>query len=101
MIYIELQLSGNVQIYELSDRLVLLKVTIQTRAECLPLPQVIEEAHEYMRAGCFQLEMFESLEHAEAWADSYAGFRAGEVQAELTRFRIRRASYSALGAVAA
>ncbi len=101
MIYMELQLSGNVQIYELSDRLLLLKTTIQTRAECLPIPQLVEEAHEYMRAACYQLEMFESLDHAEAWAESYAGFRAGEVRAELARFQIRRASYGALGAVAA
>ncbi len=95
MIYIELQLGGLVRAYELSDKLILLKATILARGECVPLPETIEDAIEYMRSGCYGLEIFESFDEAEAWADTYSGFRAGEVRAELRRFYTRRQTYAA------
>jgi hypothetical protein len=101
MIYIELQLDGKVRVYEMSDKLVLLRVSVDARAECLPVPVLIEQAHDYLRAGCYQFEMFDTLADAEDWAESFHGFRAAEVRAELSRFEVRRASLSALGVVAA
>ena len=95
MIYIEIQLSGQVLVYDLPDHLVMVRATIMAQAECLPTPESMAEAHDYMRAGCHQMEIFESLAHAEDWAESYSGFRAGEVRAGLTRFQIRRAAYAA------
>ncbi len=101
MIYIELQLGGNVHVYDLPDELVLMRVTIEARAEHLPVPRTVEEAHEYLRANCYQLEMFETLPHAFDWAEAYRGFRAGEVRAGLARFEIRRRGRRAPGVHAA
>src|SRR5579872_1052543 len=91
MLYIEMQLDGKVKAYELSDYLLLTKITVETHAAFLPIPDTTEEAHDYLRSTCFQLEMFETYEHAASWAASYDGFRAGEVRAELRRFDQRRA----------
>jgi hypothetical protein len=101
MIYVELQLDGKVRVYEMADRLVLVRVAVDANAQCLPIPRVMSQAHDFIRAGCYQFEMFESLQDAEDWADGYQGFRAAEVRAELDRFEVRRASFSALGVVVA
>lgn len=93
MIYIEMQLSGSVQVYDLTDRLVLLRATIEARAECLPIPHTMAEALAYLAARCYQLEIFEDMDDARDWAAEYTGFRAGEVRAELARFAFRRAEY--------
>lgn len=98
MIYIELQLSGSVQVYNLSDRLVLLRTTIEARAECLPIPHTMAEALAYLEARCYQLEIFEDMAQAQAWANDYSGFRAGEVRAELARFETRQAAYNPIDA---
>ena len=96
MIYLELQLCGIVRVYDLSDRLVLLRATIEARAECLPIPETMEDAHAYLRSRCYQFEMFEDLAEAEAWAEDYHGFRSGEVRAELRRFRARATEYAGI-----
>jgi hypothetical protein len=94
MIYFEMQLDGHVRVYEMSDRLLLLRVALDTKAAALPVPSGIEEAHEYLRACCHELEMFETSDHAEAWAESYNGFRAAEVRKQLARYLARRAEFS-------
>jgi hypothetical protein len=38
--------------------------------------------------------MFETSDHAEAWAESYNGFRAAEVRKQLARYLARRAEFS-------
>ncbi len=96
MIYFEINLDGRVKVYEMSDRLVLLRVSLEAKAAALPIPQNGEEAHSYLRAGCYQLEMFEARDEAEDWAESYQGFRAAEVQKQLARYLDRKATYSGL-----
>ena len=91
MIYFELQLDGKTRVYEQSDRLFLARLRLLAEAEALPPPLTMAEAHEYARAGCFQLEMFTDLEEAEAWTERYGGFRAGELRAAFRRFVTRRA----------
>jgi len=93
MIYIEKQLSGLVKAYELSDELILLKASILARGECVEIPETIDDAIEYIRADCYSLEIFETFEDAEDWADTYTGFRAEEVRAELRRFYLRKQTY--------
>lgn len=92
MIYFEMQLDGKVKVYEATDRIFLLRVRLCAEAEALPIPDSVEQAHDYARAGCFQFEMFEGIEDAENWAERYGGFRAGEVRAALERFMLRRAA---------
>lgn len=92
MLYVELQLDGKARIYELSDSRLLHMVAMEAEAACLPLPQTIDDAHDYLRAGCFQFEMFETFDHAANWAACYQGFRAGEVTAALARYCFRRAA---------
>jgi hypothetical protein len=101
MVYLEIQLDGSAKFYEIADARLLLKVAIETQAACLPMPSTMYDAHEYLRAHCYQLEIFGSVEDAEDWAESYTGFRACEVRAELARYALRRESYSPLAAVAA
>jgi hypothetical protein len=91
MIYFELNLDGSVKVYEMTDRLVLLRAQIETRARALPIAETVDDAIEYLRAGCFQFECFETLIEAETWQSSYAGFRAFEVRAEFHRFKARSA----------
>ena len=98
MIYFELNLSGTVKVYEMSDRLLLLRVSLEARAAALPVPTTPDEAHAYLRADCYQLEMFEDTDAATDWAESYAGFRAAEVCKQLARFLERRAEFVALAA---
>jgi len=93
MIYFEMNLDGQVKVYEMSDRLLVLRVALETKAAALPIPSSIDEAHDYLRAGCHQLEMFETAEHAEAWAESFTGFRADEVRKQLARYLERRAEF--------
>jgi|SRR5579859_5138243 len=90
MIYIEMQLDGKVKTYELNDFLLLSMVSLEAQAAFLPVPDTTDQAHDYLRSTCFQLEMFETYEHAATWAEAYGGFRAGEVRAELARFIQRR-----------
>jgi hypothetical protein len=90
MIYLQMQLSGNVRIFDLTDRLVILITSLEARGQALPVPIGLDEAIEYMRASCFTLEMFETYEHLATWVESYLGFRAGEVMAEFRRFTRRR-----------
>ncbi|WP_226019392.1 hypothetical protein [Novosphingobium sp. FKTRR1] len=90
MLYIEMQLSGTVKVYELSDKLVLLKAYVLANGECVNPPETIDDAIEYMKADCYRLEIFECFEDAEDWADTYTSFRAEEVRAELRRFATRR-----------
>jgi hypothetical protein len=83
----------------MTDRLLMLRVTLEAKAEALPIPTRIEQAHDYLRAGCLQFEMFAELEDAEAWAESFGGFRAEEVRKQLARYLARRAEfYSPLAA---
>ena len=92
MLYIEIQLGGQARVYEMSDAPLLRKLAIEAQAACLPLPMTMAQAHDYLRAGCFQFEMFETVEHAQHWANDYQGFRADEVRAEIGRYRSRRAA---------
>ena len=100
MIYIEMQLGGQIHIYEQSHHLLLLRTSIAARAERLPVPSSFAEALAYLSANCYQLEIFDTLNEALAWAEGYIGFRAGEVRAELDRFAIRSAEHQALIAAA-
>lgn len=90
MIFVEMQLSGKVSVYELTEHMLLLKVYIETRAACLPTPSASDAALDYLRSTCWGLEIFDSIEDADDWADDYSGFRAEEVRAELRRFIIRK-----------
>lgn len=90
MIFVEMQLSGKVSIYELTEHMLLLKVYIETRAAHLPTPSATDTALDYLRSTCWGLEIFESIEDAEDWADDYRGFRAEEVRAEFRRFMVRK-----------
>jgi hypothetical protein len=101
MIYIEMHLDGRVKVFEQSDETLLLRVRLEAESECEPLPESVEEAHDYMRAACIQLEMFDTLGHARSWVESFGGFRNGEVRAAFGRFLTRRATYCALSADAA
>ena len=101
MIYIEMQLSGLVRVFEQSEATVLLRVRLEAEAACEPLPETMDEAHDYMQAACFQFEMFDTFSHAQHWLETYRGFRADEVRAAFARFEARRATYCALSAVAA
>ena len=91
MVYVELQLDGKVRIYQITDMRLLHKVQIETAASYLPVPETMAEAHDYLRANCFQFEMFDTFAHMANWAEHYGGFRAGEVRAELARLEERRA----------
>jgi hypothetical protein len=101
MIFLEMQLSGNVVCYEMSDRLLMLKVSLETRAECLPVPTTTDEALNYLSSTCWNLEIFNDYDEAEDWADVYTGFRADEVRAELRRFYSRKAAMTARDTIAA
>ena len=90
MIYIEMQLDGRVRISEIDDWKLLHKMQIEAEAEFLPVPDTMDEAFDQLQANCFQLEIFETFNHAANWAEHYAGFRAGEVRAEFARFERRR-----------
>lgn len=100
MIYFELHLDGQVKVYEMTDRLVTLRVALETKAAALPIPTTPEQAHEYLRAGCHQFEMFSDSDEAEEWADSFTGFRAAEVRKQFARYIERRAAFTSLAAVA-
>jgi len=91
MVYVEMQLDGKVRIYQISDLRLLHRVQIETNAAFLPVPTNMAEVHDYLRADCFQFEMFETFPHMRNWAANYGGFRAGEVRAELARLEMRRA----------
>jgi hypothetical protein len=95
MFYVEMQLDGKVKISFLSDHILMWRVQLEAMASCLPQPGNVADAHEYLRANCFQFEMFETLDHLANWAEHYAGFRAGEVRAELARFEARWVGYYA------
>jgi hypothetical protein len=92
MVYFEFQLSGTVRVYEQSDALFLYRLQLLAGAEALPLPANMAEAHDYCRAGCFQLEFFEDFEEAALWVERYGGFRASEARAAFARYRERRAA---------
>jgi hypothetical protein len=89
MIYFELNLDGNVKVYEMTDRLVILRAAIETEARALPVAETIDEAIEYVRACCFHFECFETLEDADLWQSLYSGFRAAEVHKEFARYTKR------------
>ena len=92
MIYCEIQLDGRVRFSESSENRLMLRVSLETEAACLPAPLSIHDAHEFLRSNCHQLELFDSFAHAENWAENYQNFRAAEVRAELRRFSFRRAA---------
>ena len=92
MIYVEFQLEGRVRMYQIADVDLLRKARIEARAAFLPVPETLDQVHDYLRANCFQLEMFETSDHLVHWAERYAGFRAGEARAELARYLTRRAA---------
>jgi hypothetical protein len=93
MIYIEMTLEGRVNVYDMTERLFLLRAAIEAKAAALPVPTTLQEAQEFRRAGCYQFEMFCELDDADAWADAYSGFRAEEVRKELARFIARREAH--------
>jgi len=93
MIYFEFRLEGNVKVYEMSDRLMVLRAALETKAQALPVAQTIEDAHAYFRSGCFQFEMFESLDHAAAWIEGYSGFREAAAASAFARYVERRAEF--------
>ncbi len=95
MIYFEMALAGSVHVYEMTERLFILRAAIEAKSAALEIPTTPQEAHEYRRSTCYALEIFPDLEDAEAWAESYQGFRAEEVRAALARFLARRAKFSA------
>lgn len=91
MLYVEMQLSGIIKVYELSDELVILRAALDAGAECFPIPDTIDDAIEYIKSDCYNLEIFETVEDAEDWAEAYSSFRAEEVRAELRRYMTRKA----------
>jgi hypothetical protein len=94
-LYLEMDMNGHVHIYEMTEENLIAKIGVETRASFLAPPETIEQAHDYLYANAYHLEMFETLAHAETWAADYNGFRAGEVRAELRRYRQRRDSFFA------
>jgi hypothetical protein len=94
-IYCAIDLDGRVHIYEMTDARLMKKIEVETQAAFLPVPETIDQVHEYLRSTTYQLEIFEDWTQLETWAASYAGFRAGELRAELRRYQMRRASYDA------
>lgn len=91
MIYFEIQLDSRVNVLDLSDQTFLFRAQIEAAAEALPVPRDLTTAHDYIRSRCYQFELFDSLDEAEAWAERYIGFRAGEIRAALRRYTERRA----------
>ena len=85
MIYCELALDGQVKIYDISDRLLLLIVSLESKARVLPEPTTIDEAIEYIKSRCYQFECFETLTDFENWLEDYTGYREGEVRKEYCR----------------
>jgi len=85
MIYCELALDGQVKIYDMTDRLLLLIVSLESNARALPVPTTTDEAIEYIKSRCYQFECFESLTDFENWLEDYKGFREGEVRKEYCR----------------
>jgi hypothetical protein len=92
MIYFEIQLDGRVNVYDMSASYLMQKVRLEASAEALPLPTSLAEAHDFIRANCYQFEAFDGIDEAEAWAERYQMFRAGEVRASFRRFLTRRAA---------
>jgi hypothetical protein len=85
MIYCELALDGQVKIYDMTDRLLLLIVSLESNARALPVPTTINEAVEYIKTRCYQFECFDTLIDFENWLEYYKGFREGEVRKEYAR----------------
>jgi hypothetical protein len=85
MIYCELSLDGQVKIYDMPDRLLLLVVSLESKARALPVPTTIDGAIEYIKTRCYQFECFETLTDFENWLEDYNGFRVGEVRKEYCR----------------
>jgi hypothetical protein len=92
-IYFEIGLDGSVHVYEMTDAQLLQKIGVETRASFLPVPDTIQQAHEYVRSNSYRLEMFENWALAEYWMADYSGFGAEEIRAELRQYQMRRASY--------
>jgi hypothetical protein len=97
-IYVELRLDGTIKIYEHADHILLLIYALQARAACLPVPDTIDQAHEYIRANCHQLEMFESIDHLETWICDYQGFRAQAAYTEFLAYQQRRREFLGIAA---
>jgi hypothetical protein len=91
MIYFEIQLDGRVRVFDMNDKIYLHRAQIEAAAEAERIPHTLTMAQDYIRARCHQFESFEDLDAAQAWADRYGGFRAGEVRASFGRFLTRRA----------
>jgi hypothetical protein len=91
MVYFEFRLEGHVKVYDMSDQLMILRAAIETKAQALPVAQTIEDAHSYFQAGCFQFEMFESVDDAAAWVEGYTGFREAAAATSFAYYLIRRA----------
>lgn len=91
MIYFEIQLDGRVNVFDMSDALFLFRAQIEAAAEALPVPRYLDTAQEYIGSRCHQFESFDDMDGAQAWADRYGGFRAGEVRAALGRYQSRKA----------
>lgn len=91
MIYFEIQLDGRVRVFDMNDSIYLHRAQIEAAAEAERIPHTLTMAQEFIRARCFQFERFAEIEDAQAWAERYGGFRAGEVRASFGRFLTRRA----------
>jgi hypothetical protein len=100
MFYCEIHRHGQVNFYELSRTQLLTKTTIEAHGGNWPVPLNEESAVAFWRSEREVLERFDTLAAADAWADAYSGFRAGEVRAELARFAARRAQRLAAEAAA-
>ena len=94
MIYFNIQLDGQVRIYELSDRLAILIAALETRAQSLPIVETLSEAISYFRSKCYQFECFAELEDAQYWIDDYLGFREAEIRKQWRGFMERRSEFA-------
>ena len=94
MIYFNIQLDGQVRIYELSDRLMILIAALETRAQSLPIVETFSEAMDYLKSKCHMFQCFADFEDAEDWVDDYMGFREGEIRKQWRLFLERRSEFA-------
>ncbi len=94
MIYFNIQLDGQVRIYDLSDRLMILITALETRAQSLPIVETLSEAINYFNSKCHLFECFAEIEDAQYWIDDYVGFREGEIRKQWRLFLDRRSEFA-------
>ena len=90
MIYFEFDQCGAVRVYDMTDRLLILRSAIEARARALPEPKNIKEAWNYYHTMLYAFHAFDDFEQAECWIGEYQGFRSGEARAEFRRFLNRK-----------